>query len=97
MFALVLFLLFATVYVLAAANSRIQRTAGGTSRRRGRTISSDGHAVPKDQDLTCEDEYGHHHPSLPDAQPRYIVHEEPTEGYVILNGVKRKISDCRNL
>ena len=26
--------------------------------------------------------------------PRYIVHDEPEEGYVILNGVKRKLTDC---
>ena len=28
---------------------------------------------------------------------RYIVHDEPEQGYVILNGVKRRIEDCKDL
>ena len=64
-----------------------------SSSGRRRTISSDGHAVPKDQDLTCG-RYGHDHGDL---QERYIVHEDPPEGYVVLNGIKRRIEDCRNL
>lgn len=59
--------------------------------------SSDGHIVPRKDDMTCETKYGHHHTSIDGEHPRYIVHEEPNEGYVILNGVKRKITDCRNL
>ena len=61
------------------------------------TRSSDGHIVPKVEDLTCETKYGHNHGTDPERQPRYIVHEEPQQGYVILNGVKRKISDCKYL
>jgi hypothetical protein len=60
-----------------------------------RTRSDDGHAVPRRQDLTCEKKYGHQHPD--DGTHRYIVHEDPEEGYVILNGVKRKIKDCDKL
>lgn len=33
----------------------------------------------------------------PDFGPRYVVTEQPEKGYVILNGVKRKLRDCRNL
>lgn len=57
------------------------------------TVSDDGHVVPRREDITCGTAYGHNHPE----QPRYIVHSEPEEGYVILNGVKRKIKDCSNL
>lgn len=58
--------------------------------------SSDGHIVPESQDLTCETEYGHHHAPTPPGS-RYIVHEDPPQGYVVLNGIKRKISDCKYL
>ncbi len=62
------------------------------------TISSDGHVVPRNQDLTCENLEGHDHRPLGyDQLPRYIVHEDPEQGYIILNGVKRKISDCKYL
>lgn len=63
-------------------------------KRFGKTISDDGHVVPESQDLTCETRHGHHHAS---TGPRYIVHEEPERGYVVLNGVKRRLTDCRNL
>ena len=58
-----------------------------------KTVSSDGHAIPKDRDITCETQYGHDHS---ESGRRYIVHEEPETGYVVLNGVKRKISDLKN-
>lgn len=69
------------------------------SKNKKKTISSDGHVVPKTQDFTCENEFGHNHPnsSNPEYGRRYIVHEEPEEGYVVLNGIKRKISDCKYL
>lgn len=28
---------------------------------------------------------------------RLVAHPEPEEGYVVLNGVKRKLEDCKNL
>ena len=59
-------------------------------------VSDDGHVVPRSQDLTCETKYGHDHSST-QTPARYIVHEDPEQGYVILNGVKRRIKDCKNL
>lgn len=50
----------------------------------------------RNKDIRCEQLYGHDHDDESQTQ-RYIVHEEPEQGYVILNGVKRKISDCRDL
>ena len=72
------------------------------SKRRKKTIASDGHVIPKEKDITCEGRDGHSHPEMSakdkaDFGPRYIVHDDPEIGYVILNGVKRKISDCKNL
>ena len=56
-------------------------------------FSSDGCKIPKEQDLTCR-RYGHQHETGYDKLPRYIVHEEPTKGYVILNGKKVRLKDC---
>ena len=72
------------------------------ARKQERTISSDGHVVSKEEDLTCEGRDGHVHPKLSakdaaDFGRRYIVHNDPETGYVILNGVKRKLSDCKDL
>lgn len=61
-----------------------------------KTKSSDGCIIPKSQDITCR-KYGHDHRTKFDQIPRYIVHEEPEDGYVILNGIKRSLKDCKNL
>ncbi|MCR4892936.1 MAG: hypothetical protein K5989_12235 [Lachnospiraceae bacterium] len=37
----------------------------------------------------------HNHPGLDEGG--LVVHEEAEEGYVILNGVKRRLKDCKNL
>ena len=60
-----------------------------------KTVSDDGHRIPRNKDITCNGKYGHDHPE--ETQPRYIVHEEPEDGYVVLNGVKRKLEDCKHL
>lgn len=59
----------------------------------GRTLSDDGHTIPYKDDITCEAKDGHSHPTS--NQPRYIVHEEPEDGYVVLNGKKVKIKDLK--
>jgi hypothetical protein len=69
---------------------------------RRRTVSSDGHAVSRRDDITCTDEAGHNHQKEisrmeQEFGPRYIVHNDPEEGYVVLNGVKRRLEDCKNL
>ena len=77
------------------------RLASGVKKRR-KTIAQDGHVIPPEKDITCEGRDGHHHPKLSaseqkDYGPRYIVHDDPEIGYVVLNGIKRKISDCKDL
>ncbi len=54
------------------------------------TVSSDGHQIPPDMDPTCA-KYGHVHE---ETGHRYIVHEEPEQGYVILNGKKISLKDA---
>jgi hypothetical protein len=66
------------------------------------TIAADGHVIPPEKDITCEGKENHQHPKLSamdqkDYGPRYIVHDDPETGYVILNGIKRKITDCKDL
>ena len=47
-----------------------------------KTVSSDGHVIDPENDPTCA-KYGHVHEEV---KHRYIVHDEPVEGYVNLNG-----------
>ena len=61
---------------------------------RSETISSDGHIVSKEEDLTCNNIAGHSHKPV---EGRYIVHNEPNNGYVVLNGEVKKIEDCKDL
>ena len=85
------FIIIAVWVVIIAAASIIS-----SAMRKGsmNTISSDRHAVPREDDFTCETKYGHHHDY---SERRYVVHEEPQQGYVVLNGIKRRIEDCKNL
>ena len=93
----VVFSVFSVVWVFVFVVILIStvRTA-----KRSRTVrSSDGHVIPKGEDLTCETNEGHHHTTGSESEfgKRYIVHNEPETGYVVLNGVKRKLTDCKNL
>lgn len=72
------------------------------AKKNRRTIAADGHVIPKEKDITCEGRDGHVHTQMSEADrkdfgPRYIVHDDPEIGYVVLNGIKRRISDCKDL
>lgn len=90
--------IFWILIVFALVANAAKRNGAGKNTNMRRTVSSDGHAVPRREDLTCDTNEGHHHPEesamAKEFGPRYIVHDEPEEGYVILNGVKRKLTDC---
>lgn len=100
-----LFLIFFVLVRLFNAkktkNSGTGRTASGNTAAPGRTsrplgkgpMASDGHRVPKDQDISCQ-RYGHKHEEF--DTPRFIPHDDPEEGYVILNGVKMKLTEADN-
>lgn len=60
-----------------------------------RTVAHDGHVIPRENDITCETAYGHDHGQSEGR--RYIVHEDPPEGFVILNGIKRSLEECKYL
>ena len=62
-----------------------RRSEAGMQSRPGKpakTVSSDGHVIDPKNDPTCA-KYGHVHEEV---KHRYIVHEEPVQGYVNLNG-----------
>ena len=67
-----------------------RRTARG-NQAGGRPLASDGHRVPKDQDISCR-RFGHTHEEF--DTPRFIPHDDPEQGYIILNGVKMKLSEA---
>lgn len=70
-------------------------TAGRTAPTRRaagrRPLASDGHRVSKEDDISCR-RYGHDHEEF--DTPRFIPHNDPEEGYIILNGVKMKLSEA---
>lgn len=70
------------------------RNTGGAASRRpsaNRPLASDGHRVPRDQDISCR-RFGHKHEEF--DTPRFIPHSDPEEGYIILNGIKMKRGDA---
>ena len=50
-------------------------------------MASDGHRIHEDQDISCR-RYGHWHEEF--DTPRFIPHEDPEEGYIVINGVNMK-------
>lgn len=89
---------FLAYIVFAFVIFNILSSSRKNARKKAKTISSDGHVVQANQDLTCETTQGHNHPRMEEEfGRRYIVHEDPEEGYVILNGIKRRLEDCAKL
>ena len=89
-----IFIVYVVSYVMFVKR-RISKT-GTTTHRFER--SSDGHIVSADESFTCETKEGHNHPKISaEFGQRYIVHNDPEDGYVILNGVRRKLDDCSRL
>ena len=64
------------------------------SRGKGRPArSSDGHVMKGGKDITCR-QFGHNHPEWEEPATRYIVHDDPEDGYIILNGKKMRITEA---
>ena len=67
------------------------------SKRGVERVASDGHKISAEDDISCA-KYGHDHShdakleGFPDAQ--FIVHDEPQEGYINLNGKILKRSEA---
>lgn len=65
------------------------------SRRQGGSIggplASDGHRMSREQDVSCR-RFGHQHEEF--DTPRYIPHDDPEDGFILLNGVKMRLSEA---
>ena len=92
----VFFSVLGTIISIASRSSKV-RSAVLLNNKKRRTVSDDGHYVSPSDDLTCETTAGHRHENSGEFGQRYIVHNEPEDGYVVLNGIMRKIEDCKNL
>lgn len=75
----------------------ISLVSSAQKKRKRLMRSSDGHFVKPEENLTCEAKENHKHPKSNEFGERYIVHNEPSLGYVTLNGVLRRIEDCKDL
>lgn len=59
-----------------------------------RTVrTSDGHSLSDEQDITCR-QFGHNHPAWEEPGVRYIVHDDPEDGFIILNGTKMRVTEA---
>lgn len=65
----------------------------GAGNRRRPVRASDGHILSEMRDITCR-QFGHNHSSREEPEMRYIVHDDPEQGYIILNGKKMRISEA---
>ena len=54
-------------------------------------LASDGHRMSGEDDVSCR-RFGHRHEEF--DTPRYIPHDDPEDGFIILNGVKMRLSDA---
>ncbi len=91
MFFLVWIIIILTFFAVILSS-----TKGKAVSFKRRTIAHDGHVIPRKNDITCETAYGHNHGTTQEDR-RFIVHEDPPEGYVVLNGVKRSLEECKYL
>ena len=66
------------------AASTFARSVGKTGPKT-RPLADDGHYIKAEDDISCR-RFGHQHAE--DAVPRFIPHNDPEEGYIILNGKK---------
>ena len=81
---------FVFVFIIIMIALKSKRTNADRSRQSrpkmpikpAKTVSSDGHMIEPENDPTCA-KYGHMHEEV---KHRYVVHDEPVEGYVNLNG-----------
>lgn len=90
---LVYLLIFAVylVITLRRKKGKSGKESQGRLSRRTPARASDGHILRGKNDITCR-QFGHHHEE--DSAPRYIVHDDPEDGFIILNGVKMRISEA---
>lgn len=60
-------------------------------------FSSNGQKIDKSFDYTCETRYNHTHRPEYSMPNRYVVHEQPTTGYIVLNGKRYSKKELKNM
>ncbi|WP_287387353.1 hypothetical protein [Lachnospira sp.] len=60
-------------------------------------FSSNGQKIDKSFDYTCETRYDHTHRPEYSMPNRYVVHEKPTTGYIVLNGKRYSKKELKNM
>ena len=55
--------------------------------------AQDGHILNGIKDITCR-QFGHDHGVEEEPLSRFIVHDDPEDGYILLNGVKMLLSEA---
>ena len=70
-----------------------KRPAAQQRKPSGPVLTSDGHTLKKEKDITCRRLFGHGHPE--DSKARYLVHDDPGgEEYIVLNGVRLRLKEA---
>lgn len=70
-----------------------ERVQGYSGNKRRPVKASDGHILKGVRDITCR-QFGHNHPEWEEPESRYIVHDDPEDGFIILNGKKMRITEA---
>lgn len=60
-------------------------------------FSSNGQKIDKSFDYTCETRYDHTHRPEYSMPNRYVVHEQPITGYIVLNGKRYSKKELKNM
>ncbi len=74
-----------------SAARRKQVTLAERARKIGLPVADDGHVIRREDDISCR-RFGHRHPE--EDTLRFIPHDDPTEGYIILNGKRMLLSEA---
>ena len=76
---------------------RMKPAAGKSPVRKNRPArparAQDGHVLKGIRDITCR-QFGHDHDVGEEPLSRFIVHDDPEDGYILLNGVKMLLSEA---
>lgn len=59
-------------------------------------MSNINKAINKSEDYTCETRYNHTHRPEYSMPNRYVVHEKPMQGYIVLNGKRYSKNELKN-
>ncbi|SEF80756.1 hypothetical protein [Lachnospira multipara] len=59
-------------------------------------MSNVNNAINKSEDYTCETRYNHTHRPEYSMPNRYVVHEQPIQGYIVLNGKRYSKKELKN-